>query len=391
MADPTSEHSASARSIDTAADTGAVVPEGWIALPSFVEPHAHLDKAFLAERIDNPTGDLMGAIVAMESNRHLITHADTVERATRAARLMASNGVTAVRTHADVTAETGLLSVEALVEVREALRDEISIQIVALSGWPSVGPAGADQRALLREAIARGVDVVGGCPHLEPDAAAANEWFLTIAAEHGLPVDLHTDETLDPTRLSLDDLARRVISSGFANGVTASHCVSLGMQPEHVQRSVAELVAEAGIAVIVLPQTNLFLQGRDHPTATPRGLTAVNALRAAGVVVAAGGDNLQDPFNPLGRADPLETAALLVLTAHLSPADALDAVAGQARRAIGAPAGGAEVLVRATTVRDALAWLPAERIVRTRSVDPFTEPTHGGNAAPRRVPYLQGE
>ena len=103
--------------------------------------------------------------------------------------------------------------------------------------------------------------------------------------------------------------------------MTASHCVSLGMQPPARQHEVAEAVAAAGIAVVALPATNLYLQGRDHPQAMPRGLTAVRALRDAGVVVAAGADNLQDPFNPLGRACPFETAALMVLTAHLTPAE----------------------------------------------------------------------
>ena len=117
--------------------------------------------------------------------------------------------------------------------------------------------------------------------------------------------------------------------------MTASHCVSLGMQPPERQQAVAEAVAAAGIAVIALPATNLFLQGREHQHGMPRGLTAVRALLAAGVVVAAGADNVQDPFNPLGRACPFETAALMVWTTHLSPADAWATVTDRAALAIG--------------------------------------------------------
>lgn len=350
-------------------------PQEFLSLPAFAEPHAHLDKAFLAEVVDNPSGDLMGAILAMEAHRSNITLEDTIERAERAARLLAANGCTAIRTHADTVsaAEHGtnraLMSVEALIEVREKLRDLVEIQVVALCGWPSIGPAGAEQRALLREAIAMGVDVVGGCPHLEDDPHEANDLFLTMAAEAGLPVDLHTDETLDPARFALDDLSLRVVATGFPHLVTASHCVSLGVQPPEVQRRVAEQVAAAGIAVIALPHTNLFLQGRGHPSATPRGLTAVHALLAAGVDVAAGGDNLQDPFNPIGRADPLETAGLMLIAGHLLPDQALRTVSTAARQAMGLGPTNDHVLVRATTVREAIAFGPSERtVVRGKQV-----------------------
>ncbi len=166
---------------------------------------------------------------------------------------------------------------------------------------------------------------------------AATETLLAIAADLGVGVDLHTDETLDPSANGLAELADIVTSTGFDRPVTASHCVSLGVQTVERQRELAEAVAAAGITVVTLPATNLYLQSRDQQQAMPRGLTAVKALRAAGVVVAAGGDNLQDPFNPLGRACPFETAALMVLAAHLSPAEAWAAVADEARRAAHRP------------------------------------------------------
>jgi cytosine deaminase len=332
----------------------------------------------------------------MEANRHLVTLDDTVERAERAARLLLANGTTAIRTHADMTMENGLKSVEALITVRERLRGEVDIQVAVLCGWPSTGVRGADHRALLREAIAMGIDLVGGCPHLEDDAHEANDNFLTIAAEAGLPVDLHTDETLDPTMLALDDLARRVVATGFPYRVTASHCCSLGMQPVDVQRAVAERVAEAGIGVVVLPHTNLYLQGRDHQAAMPRGLTAVKALRDAGVVVAAGADNLQDPFNPVGRGDPLETASLMMMAAHLLPGEALASVSTDARAVMGLGPSDDLVHVRAATVREAIAFGPPGRTVQRHDASPHpdgdvTLTTHRGNAAPRQSPYGQGE
>lgn len=342
---------------------------GYVLLPAAVEPHAHLDKAFLAELITNESGDLMGAITAMQASRHLLSVDETIERAERAARLMASNGFHAVRTHADTTLAHGLRSIEALAEVKRRVASVIDLEIVALCGWPMTGPQCADQRSLLNEAMSAGADLVGGVPHLEGEAdREATELLLQIATDHGVGVDLHTDETTDADVLGLVDLAELVLG-GFEHPVTASHCVSLGMQSLARQQEVAELVASAGISVIALPHTNLFLQGRGMAP-MPRALTAVAALTTAGVTVAAGADNLQDPFNPVGRACPFETAGLMMMTAHLLPDDAWASVSTQSARATGQSvvriaAGSPAHLVaaRSDTVREAIAFGPADRMV----------------------------
>ena len=311
--------------------------KGGLLTTSLAEPHAHLDKAFLSERIANPTGDLMGAINAMESNRHMLTIEDTIARAERAVRLMVSNGVTAIRTHADVTEWNSLDSIEALTEVRNRTRDIVEMQIVALLGWPLSGDLGQVNLTLGKKAIKLGADILGGCPHLDSDPVGSNIALLQLATELGCPLDLHTDEHTDEKRISLEDLADRVVATSFKNPVTASHCVSLGMQKQSDQKRISEKVGLANIGVITLPHTNLFLQGRDNSVAPPRGLTAVKALRTAGVRVAAGADNLQDPFNPVGTGDPLETASLLVLAAHQLPEDAFAAISNTAKSVMGLP------------------------------------------------------
>jgi cytosine deaminase len=205
--------------------------------------------------------------------------------------------------------------------------------VVALVSNPMAGQAGQDLRRALRE----GADVAGGCPHLDPDPDGAVGICLDAAGEAGVPMDLHTDETLNPRMLTLATMADLVTRTGFPHQVTASHCVSLGVQEARTRQRVAEAAAAARIAVVALPQTNLYLQGRDHPAATPRGLTAVTALREAGATVAAGGDNLRDPFHPVGRGDALEVAALMVTCGHLSPEAALDSVTAAPREALGLP------------------------------------------------------
>lgn len=356
--------------VDGVAADDVVDLEGHLLLPAAVEPHAHLDKAFLAEREPNETGDLAGAIDAMIRLSGRLGQDDIVERAERAARLMAANGYVAVRTHADATIHNGITNVAAMAEVRDRVSEVIDVEIVALAGSPVTGRAGAEHRALLREALAAGADLVGGCPHLEPDREieAATDVLLEIAAEASVGADLHTDETLDPSVMGLEYLARQVLA-GFGHGVTASHCVSLGQRDRAEQERIADLVAEAGIGVVTLPQTNLWLGGRDRQP-VPRGLTAVEALRRAGVTVSAGADNLQDPFNPMGRACPFETASLMVLAAHDRPQIAWDAVSGAARRVLGLPAvtirpgSPADLLaVPAASLRQAIAEGPSGRRV----------------------------
>jgi cytosine deaminase len=362
----------SVRPPGTTDGTAGVDLTGHVLLTAAVEPHTHLDKAFLSERLVNRTGDLHGASETMIAARPTLTVEDTAERAERAARLFAANGYRTVRTHVDTTLDHGLRSVEALVAVRSRVADVVDLQVVAMCGWPVAGTEGSEQRALLRAAMAIGADLVGGCPHLDRATRPATEAYLELAAEHDVGVDLHTDETLEADVDGLSELAELVVATGFQLPVTASHCVSLGVKSGARQREIAEAVAAAGIAVVALPATNLYLQGRDQQAAMPRGLTAVRALRAAGAVVAAGADNVQDPFNPLGRACPFETAALMVLTAHLQPDEAWACVTEMAARATGvaptriAPGEPADLIaVPAASLREAMAsGAPGRRVWR---------------------------
>jgi cytosine deaminase len=310
---------------------------GHLLLPAPAEPHAHLDKALTSHRVPNRTGDLAGAILAIRQIAAEFTVEDLVERATRAAGEYLANGTTAIRTHVDVGEHAGTRHLRALVQVREALAGLLDLQVVALLSAPRSAEEQRRAPGLLAESVDLGADLVGGVPHLWPDREAGLALSFDAAVSAGLPLDLHTDETLDPGAHGLLSLAQRVTATGFDLGVTAGHCVSLGVHSLDVARATAEAVARAGVGVVTLPQTNLYLQGRDVPVAPPRGLTAVRTLLDAGVTVGAGGDNLRDPFNPMGRADACEAASLLVTAGHLSTREAWHAVSAGARSCMGLP------------------------------------------------------
>jgi cytosine deaminase len=251
--------------------------------------------------------------------------------------------------------------------VRAELAGAVDIGVAAGAAIPLTGRAGRENRAALRDAIDAGADTVGGAPWLDPDPAAACALLFDLAADGGLDVDLHVDETTDPGADTLSIIIR-LAGHGFPGRVTASHAVSLASRPPAARQRTAEAAAEAGIGVVTLPQTNLWLQ--DTGPVPGRGLTAVADLRAAGVAVAAGADNIRDPFNPLGRPDPLETASLLAAAAHLTPAEALAAITTDAWAVLGHPAPAIRpgaparlVAVAALDADDAVAGAAPDRIV----------------------------
>ncbi len=349
--------------------------DGWMLLGAFAEPHAHLDKALSAGRAPNHTGDLEGAIAGWVGalERGVLTPDDVTERATKALQKLLTHGVTAVRTHVDVGGPVGASFVAAVDAARKNLGDAMTVQLCGLVHSPIAGEDGAANRAALDLAIENGLDVIGGCSYREDDVDGVLDELVGRANDTGLPLDLHVDETLDPTVLTLDTIAKRVLDGRIPEQVGASHCVSLVMQDESTQAEVSARVAEAKVGIVTLPQTNLYLQGRDHQRSMPRALTAIHALEEAGARLCAGADNVQDPFNPVGRSDPLETAALMVMAGHRSAGDSVELVSARVRTHMGlAPAGpfvGGEadlVAIDADTLGQAVADAPPSRKVFRR-------------------------
>ncbi len=243
------------------------------------------------------------------------------------------------------------------------------MQVVTMA-YPVSGPDGDVSRNHLEQGIALGADLVGGAPHLEDDPSTAMAVALETAAAAGVAVDLHMDEVLDAGVQYLTELARLTEAAGLGGRVTASHCVSHGLLPPEDQREVGRALAGAGVGLVTLPRTNLYLQARGIQTAPPRGLAGVRALLDTAVTVAAGADNVQDPFYVIGKCDALETASLLISAAHLGVDEAAELIGPGTRRVLGlpvaevTPGSPAElVAIGAASVREAIADQPADRVV----------------------------
>ncbi|MFF5787678.1 amidohydrolase family protein [Streptomyces sp. NPDC012693] len=281
---------------------------GYLLLPAAAEPHAHADTALSA---DSP-----GPVSYAPE--------DVQRRATEAALLQLGHGATALRAHVRIGDVQGLGPLEAVLQARRSLRGLADLTAVAVPRLLT-GVAGADGLAMLRDAVKMGAGVVGGCPDLDPDPAGYVEAVLEVAAEHGVPVDLHTDGD-DPARLA----RLAAMAGGLRPGVTIGPCAGLDGLPADAARRAADQLAAAGVTVVCLPQGGCG--GTERRAAAP-----VRLLRAAGVRLAAGGGALRDVSNPVGRGDPLEAAYLLASLGGLPAEEAYAAVSAGARDVMGLP------------------------------------------------------
>ncbi|MFH9759267.1 amidohydrolase family protein [Streptomyces anulatus] len=327
---------------------------GYLLLPAPAEPHAHSDTALTA---DSAGPDSPGPA----SHRA----EDIQRRATEAAILQLGHGATALRTHVRVGDVQGLAPLEAVLQTRRALRGLADVMPVAVPRLLT-GIAGADSLAMLRDAVKMGAAVVGGCPDLDPDPTGYTQAVLEVAAEHGCPVDLHTDGD-DPARLA----RLTAMAAGLRPGVTLGPCGGLAHLPLDAAARAADRLAAAGITVVCLPQGGCT--GADRRTTAP-----VRLLRSAGVRVAAGSGALRDTANPVGRGDPLEAAYLLASQAGLRAEQAYALVSTAARAALGLP----DVRVEAGFPAELLA-VRGERLSAVLSLAYSRIVIHGGRIVAR--------
>ncbi|CAM5545330.1 hydrolase [Streptomyces avidinii] len=283
---------------------------GWLLLPAPAEPHAHGDTALTAD------GEGPVSYAPDEVQR----------RATEAALLQLGHGATAVRSHVRIGDVHGLGPLEAVLQARRSLRGLADLTAVAVPRLLT-GVAGADGLAMLRDAVKMGASVIGGCPDLDPDPTGFLEAVLELAAEHGCPVDLHTDGD-DPARLA----RLAAMAGGLRPGVSIGPCGGLARLPLDVASRSADQLAAAGVRVTCLPQGDCAALERRGLRTAP-----VRLLRAAGVRVAAGSGALRDAGNPVGRGDPLEAAYLLASQGGLRAAEAYHSVSAAAREAMALP------------------------------------------------------
>ncbi|MBX4961316.1 cytosine deaminase [Rhizobium binae] len=285
--------------------------------PCFTDMHTHLDKGHIWPRSANPDGTFPGALEAVRADREANWSAgDVKKRMEFSLRSAYAHGTSLIRTHLDSLAPQHRISFEVFAEIRDAWKDRIALQAVALFPMENMADAAyfADLVAVVRD---KG-GLIGGVTRMSPDLDSQLDTLFRAAADSGLDVDLHVDETDDPAAETLKAIAQAVLRNRFGGKVTAGHCCSLARHDEETAKRTVALVADAGVGVVSLPMCNMYLQDR-YPGRTPRwrGITLFKELAAAGVATAVASDNTRDPFYAYGDLDPVEVFREAVRILHL--------------------------------------------------------------------------
>ncbi len=293
--------------------------QGQLLSPPFVDAHFHMDAtlSYGLPRI-NQSGTLLEGIALWGELKPQLTAEALINRALTYCDWAVAKGLLAIRSHVDVC-DPRLLAVDAMLEVKRRVAPYLELQLVA---FPQDGllrsPAA---QALLKESLQRGVDVVGGIPHFERTMAQGAEsvkWLCKLAAEQGLPVDMHCDETDDPNSRHVETLASETQRLGLQGRVTGSHLTSMHSMDNYYVSKLMGLMAEAQLNVVANPLINITLQGRHDHYPKRRGLTRVREQMAAGLTVAFGHDCVMDPWYSLGSGDMLEVAHMGLHVAQMT-------------------------------------------------------------------------
>ena len=293
--------------------------KGWLVAPPFVDPHFHMDATLsLGNPRMNVSGTLLEGIALWGELKKLQSIENIVERALKYCDLATSMGIGAIRSHVD-TCDDELKGVQALLEVRKQVKDYIDLQLVA---FPQDGVL-RDPTALENtiRALDMGVDIVGGIPHFErtmQQGADSVKLLCELAAERGLMVDMHCDESDDPLSRHIETLAYETKRLGLQGRVAGSHLTSMHSMDNYYVSKLIPLIVEAEVHAIPNPLINIMLQGRHDTYPKRRGQTRVRELRDAGITVGFGSDCVMDPWYSLGRADMLDVAFMGLHVGQLS-------------------------------------------------------------------------
>lgn len=333
---------------------------GRVVVPAFVDAHVHLDKAFLVGHPalgDDVPADLRGAIAAVASLRPHLTPMAVRAGAERAVATLVRHGTTAARAHVELDPAVGLSYVDLHRSLAEAVADRCELQLVA---FPQRGLEIPGMTELLTAAVADDLDVVGGCPYVDTDPARHLDIVFELAEQHGLPLDLHLDFSVDPDSSLLGLVVERTRALGLQGRVTVGHVTTLAAMPGLVRERALDELASCDIALVVLPPTDLHLVG-----------TLAPVLEAArrGVRCAIANNNIANPFSPFGNANVLQAAWLAGVVSHaVTAADEqvlLDAITTVPRSILGLPVGGVHDLAVLDTTDGGAPLRSAPAVVAT--------------------------
>ena len=289
--------------------------EGRVVTPGLVDAHIHLDKALLSERLTAGAESALEAIRMVGEAKGRFTADDIRQRASRVLDLAIAAGTTAMRVHVEVDPIVGLMGMETMLALKAEYAPAIDLHLCALAQEGILQAPGTE--GLLRRALQMGADAIGGVPYNDRNADDHIDIVFALALAFNVDVDFHIDFFDEPEHLHIRKVIERTERTGWRGRVAVGHLSEAAALPAVEQKELAEDLAKAGIGVISLPATDLYLMGRHDETNPPRGLTPIRRLLAADVPVALATNNVRNPFTTVGTADLADMAFLAAVAAHM--------------------------------------------------------------------------
>ncbi|UPT84453.1 amidohydrolase family protein [Bradyrhizobium barranii subsp. apii] len=292
---------------------------GRLALPGFVDTHIHLDKACLLGRCGHNHGNVSDAIRAVAGMKKDFTVEDVYARGAKVLERAIVHGTTRMRTHVEIDPRIALRGFEAVKALKRDYAWAIDLSLCVFPQEGLTNDPGSEE--LLVQALRDGGEAIGGCPYMDTDPNAHLERIFDLAQEFDVDVDLHLDFDLDPSWWHLDEVCRQTERRNYGGRVAIGHATKLSaLPPERMKAATAQL-ATSGVAVTVLPATDLYLMGREATHNVPRGLTLAHKLTGEGVLCSVATNNVLNPFTPFGDASLLRMANFYANVAQASVSD----------------------------------------------------------------------
>ncbi len=304
-------------------DAPAMPLDGRLAFPGFVDSHIHLDKSCISDRCGCERGTLQEAIAAVATAKAAFTEDDIYARARRTLERAIVQGTTHMRTHVEIDPRIGLRGFDAIRRLKAEQAWAIDLEICVFPQEGLTNDPGTED--LLAAACAAGADLIGGCPYTDTDPHGQIARIFALAEKFDLDIDFHLDFDIDPTWMHLDEVCRLTEASRRGGRVAIGHVTKLSALPPETFEAVARRLADAGVAVTVLPATDLFLMGRGHSHNIPRGVAPAHRLAQRGVTCSLATNNVLNPFTPFGDCSLIRMANLYANAAHAGTAHELAA------------------------------------------------------------------
>lgn len=294
---------------------------GALLFPGFVETHIHLDKSCLLHKSLTQQSSLQDAIAKVSLAKQKFTVDDVYERGKQTLERSVINGTNRIRTHVEADPRVQLRSFDAIKQLKKDYAWALELQICIFPQEGLTNDPGTEK--LLAEALGSGADLLGGCPYTDSNPQEHIDRLFQMAKTFDVDLDLHLDFDLDSSWNHLDEVIRKTHHYAWQGRVCVGHVSKLSMLAPDVLDATAQKLAEADIAVTVLPSTDLYLMGRDYTHAVPRGVAPVHKLKSHGVRCSISTNNFLNPFTPFGDASLIRMANLYANVAQIGDQQSL--------------------------------------------------------------------